>query len=456
MAALRPDPGAPARPVRRPPNRFLLRSTFLAGFVLVGLLWWTNGSGDQAASSPASALIALGELCALFGTYLALAGFVLVSRAPFVERSLGDRSIGLHKRLGVATILLLVGHVVATVAGYAFFDGASFADELGTLLFTYPSMLAAGAAFLMFVAIGVSNIPPVRRRLSYESWNGIHLYAYLAMVLGLGHELAVGNDFVEHPIARALWVAMFAVVFALVVVHRVLGPIVLFGRHRFRVEQVVVESSDVVSLYVTGRNLDRLPVRAGQYFRLRLLAKHEWWRCHPFSISAEPDGRTLRFTVKSLGDFSERLQGRGPGDYLMLEGPCGALTTAEMTRERVALIGAGIGVTPLRAIFGELAGKVDVKLIYRASSPKDTIFSEELSELSELPGAEVAYLVGRRGNPNMPDDPLSAEMIESIVPDISSREVFVCGPIAMMDAVEGTLRQLGVPPGQIHSERFAA
>ena len=456
MAAQRPNVGAPAKPLRWPLNRFFLRTIFLAGFVLVGLLWWTNGSGDEALGSPATALIATGELSALFGTYVALAGFVLVSRAPFIEPLLGDQAVGLHKRLGIATILLLIGHVVGTVGGYTLLARTSLAEELTEILLTYPWMLAAGVALLLFVAIGVSSIPFIRRRLSYETWSGIHLYAYLAMVLGLGHQLAVGNDFVEHPIAQAAWVGMYVAVFALVVLYRVLCPIVLFARHRFRIEEVVVESSDIVSLYVTGRRLDRLPVRAGQYFRLRLLAKDEWWRCHPFSISAEPDGRMLRFTVKSLGDFSDRLQARKPGNHVMLEGPFGALTTAEMTRKRVALIGGGIGVTPLRAIFEELAGKVDVKLIYRASSPKDTVFSEELSELSLQPGAEVAYLVGKRGNPNMPEDPLSAAMIESIVPDIAKRDVFICGPVAMMDALDRTLRQLGVPRSQIHAERFAA
>jgi len=39
-------------------------------------------------------------------------------------------------------------------------------------------------------------------------------------------------------------------------------------RHRLRVTQVVREAPGVVSLYVTGRELDRLPARGGQYFPL--------------------------------------------------------------------------------------------------------------------------------------------------------------------------------------------
>jgi ferredoxin-NADP reductase len=68
----------------------------------------------------------------------------------------------------------------------------------------------------------------------------------------------------------------------------------------------------------------------------------------------------------------------------------------------------------------------------------------------------VTYLVGKRGNPNMPENPLSPAMIRSIVPDIDSRDIFLCGPNAMMDTVVESLDQLGVPRDHIHSERFAA
>jgi ferredoxin-NADP reductase len=40
------------------------------------------------------------------------------------------------------------------------------------------------------------------------------------------------------------------------------------------------------------------------------------------------------------------------------------------------------------------------------------------------------------------------------VPDIRDRDVFVCGPAPMTDAVLRSLRALGVPRAQVHAERF--
>jgi ferredoxin-NADP reductase len=67
----------------------------------------------------------------------------------------------------------------------------------------------------------------------------------------------------------------------------------------------------------------------------------------------------------------------------------------------------------------------------------------------------VTWLVGRRGSATMPTDPLSATSLGRLVPDIDSRDVFMCGPEPMMDWVERSLRELGVPSARIHSERFA-
>jgi ferredoxin-NADP reductase len=50
---------------------------------------------------------------------------------------------------------------------------------------------------------------------------------------------------------------------------------------------------------------------------------------------------------------------------------------------------------------------------------------------------------------------LSAPSLQRLVPDISWRDAFVCGPPAMADATNRELRQAGVPAHRIHSERFA-
>ncbi len=63
--------------------------------------------------------------------------------------------------------------------------------------------------------------------------------------------------------------------------------------------------------------------------------------------------------------------------------------------------------------------------------------------------------MGRRGSSGVADEPLGPASLGTLVPDVRERDVFLCGPISMMDAVQRSLRVLGVPAAQIHSERFA-
>jgi predicted ferric reductase len=295
-----------------------------------------------------------------------------------------------------------------------------------------------------------------RRRLSYETWHGIHLYAYLAVALTFAHQLVVGTDFADDPVARIYWSALYVVVVATIVAFRFGQPIRLSLRHRLRVANVVQEGPGVVSIYLTGRELDRLAVRSGQYLVCRFLTADGWWRGHPFSISAAPNGDWLRVTVKDLGDDTGRLQRIPIGTLVYVEGPYGALTGAHRTRSRVLLIAGGIGITPLRALLEELPARPgELTLIYRARRAEDLVFRSELDAIARSNGAIVHYIVGRRGSPRLPTDPLGPAPLAELVPDIQRRDVYLCGPVPMMDALRRTLGVLGVPAAQIHSEHFA-
>jgi len=450
-------------PVALPlPRRWSLRASDLGalagGIAILIVLMWARHGGASELGSPAGFLTAAGQLAALLGTYAALLQLVLVSRSPFLDQVVGpDRLAWLHRWLGFATVWLIGGHVLLTTMGYAFGEGRGVVDQAITFLGTYPFLPAAAAGFALFVLVAASSVRAARRRVSYETWFGLHLYAYLAIALAFAHQLAVGTDFVDDPVAVAFWVGLYAATTALILVFRVGQPVALAARHRFRVANVVEEGPGVVSIYVTGRDLDRLAVRAGQYFLVRLLTADGWWRAHPFSLSAAPNGRFLRFTVKDLGDWSGgRLQRLPLGTRLVLEGPYGILTGARRTRPKILLVAGGVGITPLRALLEALPGRPgDLALVYRARNPEEVVFRDELEAIARVRGATLHYLVGRRGDPAVGADPLGPDRLAALVPDVRERDVFLCGPVPLMDAADRSLRRLGVPRSQIHLERFS-
>jgi predicted ferric reductase len=428
----------------------------IANGVFIVLMWVRHGGPDELAA-PGGVFTAAGQLAALLGTYLALIGLVLVGRSPWLDQAFGpDRLARAHRWLGFATVWLIGGHLVLTTTGWAVGDGQGLPAELVDLAATYPFVLWGIVGFALFVVVAVSSMAASRRRLSYEAWYWLHVLTYLAVGMAFLHQLFVGMDFVHDQLAAIYWIGLYAVTAILVLVFRFGQPLVLNRRHGLRVSAVTPEAPGVVSVYVTGRDLDRLAVRSGQYFIVRFLTRGGWWRAHPYSLSSAPNGAWLRFTVKALGDDSARVRDVPLGTRVFLEGPYGVLTGLRRTRARVTLIAGGIGIAPLRALLESLAGRPgELTLLYRASEPGDLVFRGELDLLAAQRGASVHYLVGRRGI-DVPADPFGPATISRLVPDIAEQDVYVCGPASLMRRTDGALRELGVPRSQVHAERFAS
>ncbi len=447
------------------PRRWGTRATdvvalLAANGVFIVLMWLRHGGLDQL-GQPGGPFTAAGQITALLGTYLALIQLVLMGRSPWLDEAFGmDRLAWAHRWLGFATIWLIAAHGVLTITGYAMGDGTTVIAEAITLLTTFPYVLWAMAGFGLFVLVGVTSVRAARRRLSYETWYGIHLYAYLAIALAFLHQLFVGADFMHDQLAAIYWIGLYVLTAALVLTFRIGQPLLTSVRHRLRVSAVVQEGPGVVSIYLAGRDLERLAVRSGQFFVLRFLTRDGWWRAHPYSISSAPNGRWLRFTVKDLGDDSGRMHTLAVGTRVFVEGPYGVLTGARRTRRGVTLIAGGIGITPLRALLESLpAGHGDLTLIYRASHERHLVFREELETLARIRGASVHFLVGSRHahGPlhHVARPALDAPTIAGLVPTIADQDVYVCGPTGLMRTVEAALGELGVPRRQIHTERFS-
>jgi predicted ferric reductase len=422
--------------------------------VVVGL--WVRHGGLHGLGGPGGVMTAAGQLTGLVGTYAVLLELLLMSRIAWLERAVGfDRLAVWHRWTGFASVTLLVAHAVFITVGYAQSSRQSLLTQLGDFVRHYPDVLMSIAGLALFVAVAVASVRAARRRLSREAWYALHLYAYLAVALSFAHQLAVGSDLSTDALARAWWVALYVAVFGAIGAWRIGRPVWFNARHRLQVHAVRPEADGVVSLYISGRRLDEVGAVAGQFFLWRFLTGGGWAKAHPFSLSAAPNGRFLRITVKDLGDDTRRLQRLRPGVRVFAEGPYGTFTAARRTRPRVVLIAGGIGITPLRALLETLPGRPgDITLLYRANSKRDVAFGAELRALGERRGIDVRLVLGADIGDDQTDR-LGIPALQRHVPDIAERDVFVCGPPGLVDVLLRRLAALRVPADQIHFERFA-
>ena len=393
----------------------------------------------------------ISRVAALAGAYLALLGLLLVARITWIERAVGhDRLVSWHRKSAPYSLFLILIHVLLVAVGYAANDKVQVAVELWRLVTTYPWMLPAFVGFLAFMAAGISSYKRVRSEIKYETWWTIHLYTYIAIAFSFMHQVLTGVMFIGHPLNRAYWTGLYIFVAVTIVIWRIAIPLYKTLRFKLRVARVTVEAPGIISIHVSGRNLNKLKAEGGQFFNWRFLDGSRWYESHPFSLSAAPTANEMRFTVKDLGDHSRSLISVKPGVRVMIEGPYGTFTKHQSHKSRpILLIGGGVGITPIRALLEELPANRDISLIYRTSNEEGLIFLDEITDLAKRKNVRLHVLPGSRRL-----YPLDSAHLLKLVPNVQESEIYICGPTSLTELIRATALELGMPKNRVHSEIF--
>lgn len=399
-------------------------------------------------------LVELSGALGLFAVPVVLLQFALISRIRSVSRWLGtDALIQFHQYAGLLSLLLIVLHVV--LLNVAWLPLRTWSP------FSGPRATQFGAvAFWALVALIVTTVWRRGLRVSYESWRSLHLGLALVATAALAaHLLAV------HGYARAGAMRLFlALLFGGAVIATIEYRLVRPWRLGYRPWQIVGNTDE-------GASIRTLRLRPERHTRFRFAPGQFAWlitgrsafssQQHPLSISSSAEaGGHLEFSIKALGDWSgTTVPALTPGTRVWVDGPYGSFTPAAGSLQPLVLIAGGIGIAPMRCILHTLADRREerhVILIYAAHDESRVAFREELDALRSRLHLKVVFVYeqpagewsGERGF-------ITTDLLgRTLGHEAATAECFVCGPIPMMDAVDASLRAVGVHAAAIHTERF--
>jgi ferredoxin-NADP reductase len=177
-----------------------------------------------------------------------------------------------------------------------------------------------------------------------------------------------------------------------------------------------------------------------------------------FDRDAVVDRRVRLVAGKALGEGSARLAQLRPGTWALFEGPYGRLSSRARSQPKVLLAGAGVGITPLRALVEGLEYAPGEAIILQRYTA-EPLFSRELEVLAAQKGLQVLQLPGPRRSAASVLGPATHGMPELTalrrwIPDIADRDVFLCGPSTWTAGMERLVLAAGVPAGRVHTESF--
>jgi len=224
------------------------------------------------------------------------------------------------------------------------------------------------------------------------------------------------------------------------------------GRIKARVVEIRDEAPDVRS-FVLRANRRWPGFTAGQHVSVTLEIRGVR-HVRTFSLSSAPGDRLLRLTVKrhAGGQVTKALHDEvAVGDVLELSAPEGAFVLPAPLPEKLLMLSAGSGITPVASLLRDLRQRDparDVVFVHVCRTPRDAIFAAELAALAaDMPSLRlVTHVTSERGR-------LDTDGIAALVPDRAERHTFLCGPPAFLEMVRARWDAEGLA-ARLAFERF--
>ncbi|MGR5219539.1 MOSC N-terminal beta barrel domain-containing protein [Vibrio parahaemolyticus] len=230
-------------------------------------------------------------------------------------------------------------------------------------------------------------------------------------------------------------------------------------------ELVCVEREHVARNFVTfwlEPQKGTLPdYKAGQHLPIELnIGGKTVKRLYTLSSSPRRPGR-LAISVKRVdgGEVSNWLIEQFQlGDILVADKPEGTFYIGNCEHQPLLLLSAGSGVTPMMSMLRDLSdrGEVrDVVFYHQCSTDDDIPFAHELRALeAQHSGLKVMLSLTRPANDWLGLKGRFSLSHLKMIPDLTQRQIFVCGPDGFMQKAKNLMLKKGLPEDHYHQEAF--
>jgi 3-phenylpropionate/trans-cinnamate dioxygenase ferredoxin reductase subunit len=358
-----------------------------------------------------------------------------------------------HHRLSIFTFLIILIHPILL-----FINNPATLQLLN--LATAPWRARAGViAVVAMLALVATSVWRELMKIKYDIWRWVHdALSFLAIGLALFHMFKV-NYYMSLTYQKVIWLVLTGIWLSIILYIRVARPIIMIKKP-YKVVRVQQERGQSWSLYLKPDGHEGMSFEAGQFAWITNESPFIF-RENPFSFStsSESDDKVIGFTIKELGDFTKTIKNFKPGDIVYVDGPYGTFSMDEHRCKEMVYIAGGIGSAPVMSMLRTLADRnCEKKMIFFYGNPtwESVIYREELEELEQKLNLKLVHVLekppeGWEGESGF----INADILKRYLSEnYKDMTYFLCGPLPMIEAVEGALHKIHVPVLHIFSEQY--
>ncbi len=417
-----------------------LGNVVIVTLVIVNLLLWLIFPPPYN-NKPTFTLQAAAEILASTAMILITCGLVLSSKPRFLESYFGglDQMYQSHKKAAISAMVLIFIHYFIVPDS----NKANIGVPIGIIAF-------AGILITIFITL-IPRIPFVGGyiHLAYHQWKFLHRFVGFFYLAAIAHSLLVDSLIHTSFILFRFLLIIYGIGVSIYLFKEFVYPRWIRYYHYVVIAVHKLNASTIE--IVLEAHEEKLPFTAGQFLYIDFKHDKALAEPHPFTISSSPNENHIRLSIKNSGDWTHYLHNNLKPDYeARLIGPFGRFNFRAGGKQQIWIAG-GIGITPFvswirdSSMHGHL-----IDFYYTVRADADLLFWEECVAAAQKyndfhPSLRIT---SREGS-------LTAEnIIESTQGELSNRDIFMCGPLRMMESFNRQFRRLGVPARKIHYEEF--
>ncbi|SFB89107.1 benzoate 1,2-dioxygenase electron transfer component BenC [Massilia yuzhufengensis] len=232
------------------------------------------------------------------------------------------------------------------------------------------------------------------------------------------------------------------------------------GVHSFpgKIASVEALSASTIAFSVALDAPDALDFLPGQYVNVTVPGSSE---TRSYSFSSAPGAALASFVVRNVPDglMSGYLAGQAKqGDAIGFAGPFGSFYLRPLQRPLLLLAG-GTGIAPFLSMLDVLDRKgfsQPVKMVVAVTNDHDLVGIDQLGAIAARhPQFEFVTCVAAEASSH-PRKGYATAHVEPAWMNGGDVDVYLCGPVPMVEAVRGWLDSTGLNPANFYFEKFSA
>ena len=393
--------------------------------------------------------------------------FILSARPKLIERQFGlDKMYRFH---GIIA-LVAVGMILIHKSLFEMIFSETMVTQLGSIaLFLFISVSVLSLLFMstrllkkLPVFGSVVKLLNTIKIFSYERIKLVHNMTFVALIFMQVHVLLTSSA-QQSPLIFTTYMLYFFIAAGFYLYHKVYKPWFLEDK-KYAVSSVYQESNDTWTIELSPKTGEPFHYAPGQFGFFKIQSEGIKAEEHPFTISSSPTNRThIAITVKSLGDFTQKMKHLKVGDSVTVDGPYGKFSYLDFIQEKsTVFIAGGVGITPVLSMMHHMKitdAQRHVLLIWAVKKKEDLIQFHELQEVKNLmPNFTLIPVVSSDETWTGEHGRLDAHRMSSWVttPHFQNQSTgyFICGPENLLQMTLESLKQIGISKNQIHYEQF--